>query len=484
MPPRPDEEEDVFGSRMPELISAPGIHVSRHPNHISLGLAATTSPGDRTDYNLYVQAVPEHIRQRSEAARQMAGSVLGDAATVSTTVDIDPIMQEVAVEIDIDQAEVCNLSAVAIRKHATDSLQDAFNSIRQQKPVAEWTGIVYGVDESFFGKPFIELRRSQDTAPVAITFHELLYDKDNSQFSAVSFRSSDVARITTYIEPTRGFPVRLVYWADVPYQKRRFRKDILDVSSDLLGTTPITIGLYFGGNVFVSLLKNQKTATGCTFVFPDGQELDGDAHNRPEILTALQQLAFCTDDTKVSQLFGSFLAEVRDQAQSKGNSQVVACIDLAYGSRAISKIEKYMDNFLDPTYIAQQADKQVTVSDKRNSVKEKRTISVIAEIKKEGVIGNVPQRMVHYLSLDTSFQPNIGTTEHRFTLFTGLDEEVYGDAAYVLPKYAYVYDRFNGGKLYSLENQLEPRLAGPEQQEMFADIIEDMINRSKAEDTE
>jgi hypothetical protein len=477
MSPRPEEDDGSY-SLTPETLS--GIHGSRHPRHFIGGVSDVSAIASAVDWDSdeYTSMVPQSLRERSKQAREKAGFAVVDVAFAEEE-PTSTIIERTAVEIDISQAEVCNLSAVAIRKNATDALTGAFDRITDQKPLNEWTGSIYGIDPTSFSSPLKDLRNSERGAlSQNMEFYELRHDSTIGEFKTDSFRSQESARVVAFVEPAREYMPQLVYWADVPYEKRRLRRDVLDVSNDRLANVPITVGLHFGGNVFASILKSQRTASGCTFLFPDGQELDGDAQNRPEILNALQGLVLCRDEREVNHFFGTLLWELREQANSKGNKQIEAVVNLVFRSyeQRVGELEEYMATFLTPEYLSGQEVRTVNVKDRSDGGLEKKSISVVSSIRQEHMIGRNPSKMVIYLSPTIIYKPEIGTEEYRLTLFSGLDEEIYGDHASIVADYVYVFDRFNGGRLYSALDQ--PELV-PASEEETAEFMKAMTRFSK-----
>lgn len=475
MPPRPDEEGDVFS---PEALTREHLRYLALPRTRTAGGAldpltkaaeidamcseevAFISRGDLREIfgrklskealRQYQKGVPEFLQKRSILARLGWLSSADDVYLEPQDYgeekpELVDALADVGVSIDMDMPEWCNLDAMSIRN---------------------------------FLLPIMAADKDTLASYVSLPFRELKWSE--GQFVSNTYESEDRPRLVIPIAAKITGESRLVFWCDLETtsEKRLFRKDktVINTSQESLAELPITIGLSYPEG-YLPLFKNMKTATGCHVVFPDGQEIDGESYNRSAINYELANLIVRGENGA----FDALLEKLSVAANSDGY-EIAHSVDLiqrllrpgvrgSYAETAMKQLSDKCAAYPDGEYGELQEVRMDPFS------QELTTINVVADRFVQGSfeMNGMQRNGSLKIGWKVDQHPVTKLRTHTLTVYTGLDETEYTKGAVLYPLFSYASDRINPPEIQAFDINRLPRDMDESDKERLEVIIPHLL---------
>ena len=370
-----------------------------------------------SDARLYKLKVPGKIIDRSLAARQEAEKRLSEyekAVPESLRVRTADAHTKLAkakktildkldggtfgAMIDLDTAETCNLDAVAIRR----------SLLKKQDPaLAQVENRYYPNDSS--------------------EFNELVYRE--GRFTVVNY-AGERRRIVEPISSLKD-DMYLCFWYDMPVEKTRWLKRKVNVDDpSVLSELPLTVGISTVYGV-IPLLSSIKTSTGCNVVRPDDEEFASENFNKPDLLALVSDLI---DRPSITSL-NTLLIMLSDSVVG----------DMAY-REAVALTSRLMGRDMNVSQLLQSIEgmavKESVRTDPDNS--KKTDLNVIAKYKTTVVVkeNDRPKSACLRLCFNEVLDKT-GLASLSLTIYSGLDQDKYGDVVVAYPKFLLTNDGVN-----------------------------------------
>ena len=217
----------------------------------------------------------------------------------------------------------------------------------------------------------------------------------------------------------------------MPVEKTRWLKRKVNVDDpSVLSELPLTVGISTVYGV-IPLLSSIKTSTGCNVVRPDDEEFASENFNKPDLLALVSDLI---DRPSITSL-NTLLIMLSDSVVG----------DMAY-REAVALTSRLMGRDMNVSQLLQSIEgmavKESVRTDPDNS--KKTDLNVIAKYKTTVVVkeNDRPKSACLRLCFNEALDKT-GLASLSLTIYSGLDQDKYGDVVVAYPKFLLTNDGVN-----------------------------------------
>jgi hypothetical protein len=291
---------------------------------------------------------------------------------------------------------------------------------------------------------------------------------------------------------------RFVIWTDSEEEPGFLRKR-LDLDEEDLLDQPIKFGLATtsildpGQAVFVPILMNTRTAEGCSFVLPNGSELDPEHFNLPKVTGYLVEISELLESIRSGiQLQAAtetiaLLAEKTSQlietlGRRNQNSDALALnvlhVDMLDDER-FSQARMEIEDNIGELSVKKEQHKIVDIVDHQGMPK---SLRVIKTTSKQREVFNGEKQIWRFLVAEDgdNSDPRTDVRYRQWTIWYGPDRHEYGNDVPQFPRYRVRIDELDRLQLWAFDDTLEGlEPASKKEEGIIADILTDRLKRSR-----